>query len=257
MRIAMGIEYDGGGYSGWQRQSHILAVQEVVERAIGRVAAHPVEVTCGGRTDAGVHAVGQVIHFDTPAERNDRSWTLGCNAHLPDDVSIHWARHVSDDFHARFSALSRTYRYVILNRATRSALWHGRAWWVHRPLTVERMQEGARCLVGEHDFSSYRAVACQAHSPVRIVRRLDVWRTHDLIFIEIQANGFLHHMVRNIAGVLAAIGRGDRSPDWAGEVLNWRDRTLGGVTAPAAGLYFREVEYPPAFGIPEGTRLPF
>lgn len=250
MRIALGVEYDGAGFSGWQRQQGVRTVQECVEQALSAVAAHPVEVLCAGRTDAGVHATGQVIHLDTGAQRAMRSWVLGANSNLPRDVSILWAQPVDESFHARFSARRRRYRYVILNRMVRPGLQRNRATWVHRPLDERRMAEAAVHLLGEHDFSSFRAVACQAKHPVRTLYRLDVTRREQFVVLDVEANGFLHHMVRNIAGVLIAIGVGDQAPDWAREVLEARDRTLGGVTAPADGLYFVEVRYPETFGIP-------
>lgn len=253
MRVAMGIEYDGSSFCGWQRQKGGLdTVQERVEKAISRVASHPVSVFCAGRTDTGVHGLGQVIHFDTPAMRPMRGWLLGTNVNLPMEVSVNWVQEVSPSFHARFSAVSRSYRYLILNRPTRSAIWRNRAVWVHRPLDEQRMQAAARCLVGTHDFSSYRALGCQAKSPVRTITRLEVRRESEQILIDVTADGFLHHMVRNIAGVLMAIGKGDRPLEWSREVLEYRDRTLGGVTAPPEGLYLMHVAYPKTFNLPAG-----
>jgi tRNA pseudouridine38-40 synthase len=198
-----------------------------------------------------------VIHMDSSAPRAMRSWVLGTNAKLPRDVSITWARPVADDFHARFGALRRSYRYVILNRQVRPALLRARVAWVHRPLDERRMAAATAHLIGEHDFSSYRAVACQAVHAVRTVYRLDVQRSGDLLYIDVEANAFLHHMVRNIAGVLIAIGEGERAPDWTGEVLEARDRTLGGVTAPACGLYLVGVDYPERFGLPPPAPAPW
>ncbi len=251
MRWAMGVEYDGSRYHGWQIQDGVESVQGVLEQAIANVANHPVRVYCAGRTDTGVHGLGQVVHFETDAERTTRSWILGTNVNLPGDVNVNWVERVSSDFHARFSAVSRRYRYVILNRMTRSAVWRERAVWIHRPLDEVLMQQAAVDLVGTHDFSSYRALACQAKSPVRTVKSLTVTREADRIVIDIEANAFLHHMVRNIAGVLMAIGAGDHPVSWAKEVLAYRDRTLGGVTAPPQGLFFVSVGYPPAFDLPE------
>lgn len=251
MRIAMGIEYHGAGFHGWQAQkSGVRSVQETLERALAAVAAHPVRVICAGRTDTGVHGLGQVIHFDTAAQRPERGWMLGCNANLPDDVSVTWACPVADDFHARFSALGRSYRYLILNRSARSSLLAARATWIHRPLDAEKMHLAGQQLVGVHDFSSYRAQGCQAKSPVRTLHSLDVRRQGDLIELRVHANAFLHHMVRNIAGVLITIGQGDQSLGWAGDVLRLCNRTLGGVTAPPDGLYFERVDYPSAFVLP-------
>lgn len=257
MRIALGVEYDGTGFCGWQTQDGVPTVQDVVEKALSRVANHPVQVVCAGRTDAGVHGKGQVVHFDTEAVRAMRSWVLGANSNLPDSVSVIWARQVSEDFHARFSALARRYRYDILNRPTRPALDRHRACWVHRSLDAARMAAAARYLVGEHDFSSFRALACQAKHPVRTIHHLRVERSGELIRIDVKANAFLHHMVRNIAGVLIEIGTGDRPPEWAGEVLGYRDRTLGGVTAPPDGLSFMAVSYPPEYELPAGPDAPW
>lgn len=258
MRIAAGIEYDGQAFKGWQLQSHEQrTVQAAVEQALSSVAAHPVRVFCAGRTDTGVHAVGQVVHFDTEAQRTPRNWVLGANVNLPATVALQWALPVDDSFHARFSAKSRTYRYLILNRPHRSCLLAGRATWVHKPLDAARMHTAGQALVGTHDFSSYRAVGCQANSPVRTLHELRVRQRGELIELRVHANAFLHHMIRNIAGVLMAVGRGERAVDWAREVLELRDRTLGGVTAPPDGLYFERVEYPEAFGIPAPSPLPY
>ena len=251
MRVAVGVQYDGSGFQGWQAQRPgVRTVQTVLEQALARVADQPVRLVCAGRTDAGVHGVGQVAHFDTTAVRSARSWVLGGNAHLPMDLSLSWAQDVPDDFHARFSALARRYRYLILNQSYRSALWRGRATWCYRPLDAERMREAGQALVGEHDFSSFRAAECQARHPVRDLRELTVRRQGDGLVLEVEANAFLHHMVRNIAGVLMAIGAGDRPVEWAREVLEQRDRTQAGVTAPAEGLYLLAVRYPTSFGLP-------
>ncbi|ROR32836.1 tRNA pseudouridine(38-40) synthase TruA [Inmirania thermothiophila] len=251
MRVALGVEYDGSAFRGWQAQDGERTVQAELERALSVVADAPVRVVCAGRTDAGVHATAQVVHFDTEARRSPRSWVLGANVNLPPDVGVRWAREVPEAFHARFSATARRYRYVILNRMDRPALARGRVAWVHRPLDAARMAEAAAHLVGEHDFSAFRAVACQARHPVRELRELTVRRAGDLVILEAEANAFLHHMVRNIAGVLIDIGRGKRPPSWAREVLEGRDRTRGGFTAPPEGLYLVAVRYPAHFGIPE------
>ena len=250
MRIALGLEYDGTAYNGWQRQRHGTGIQERLEAALSRVADEDVEAVCAGRTDAGVHAAGQVVHFDTRSERRDRSWLLGTNTNLPEDISVTWVRHVGDAFHARYSATARRYRYLILNRLERSALYRHRAWWIHEPLDAAAMQEAGRMLLGEHDFSAFRAAGCQASTPVREVRSLDVRRSGDWIEIDVVANAFLQHMVRNITGTLVAIGRGDRPPDWAAAVLEGRDRTAGGMAAPPHGLTFVSVSYPAEFGLP-------
>ena len=251
MRIAVGIEYNGSGYAGWQTQASAPTLQATIEQALGRIAAEPVSLTCAGRTDAGVHALGQVAHFDTQAIRSPRAWVLGANTELSRDVSIAWAMPVPAHFHARYCAEARTYRYLVLNRPARSALLADRAARVHRPLDHERMQQAAQALLGEHDFSAFRAAECQAKSPVRRMERLEVGRHGELVTIEATANAFLHHMVRNIAGLLIAVGRGDAPVEFAREVLSGRDRTRNAATAPAAGLYLLAVRYPAAFGVPQ------
>ncbi len=255
MRIALRIEYDGSGFAGWQRQPRQRTVQRTVEEALSRVADHPVEVTCAGRTDAGVHATGQVVHFDTAAQRDDHAWLLGGNSHLPTDVALRAVRPVDDDFHARFCAVRRSYLYRIVNRRTRPALGRGLAWWVHRPLDEARMAAAATALLGEHDFSSFRAAECQAEHAVRTLYRLDVSRHGDEVRLQVEANAFLHHMVRNLAGVLVAIGGGAQSPGWAAEVLAARDRRAAAVTAPPQGLCFRAVTYPARYGLAEWARV--
>ena len=249
-RIAVGIEYDGSAFAGWQAQTDVRTVQRVAAQALSRVAAETVSLVGAGRTDAGVHALGQVAHFDTTAARSLRSWVLGANSELPPDASISWARPVPAHFHARYSAEARTYRYLIVNRRARPALLAARAAWVHRPLDHERMAEAARILEGEHDFSAFRAAECQAKSPVRRIERLRVTREGDLVLIEATANAFLHHMMRNIAGLLIAIGKGEESVAWAQQVLAGRDRTRSAATAPPAGLCLQSVRYPAAFGLP-------
>ena len=250
MRVAVGVEYDGAGLLGWQSQKDGPSVQAFLEEALGRVADHPVRVVGAGRTDAGVHATGQVAHFDTGAERSPRAWVLGANTALPDGVSVRWARPVGPDFHARFSARARAYSYLVLNRDARPALDGRRAWWVHRPLDAGRMHEAGACLVGEHDFSAFRAAECQSKSPVRRVLGLRVRRAGDFLRLDVVANAFVHHMVRNIVGTLAAVGRGDRPVEWVEEVLDGRDRRLGGVTAPPEGLYLVHVDYGRVLEVP-------
>ena len=227
-----------------------MGIQSVVEAALSTVADHPVEVTAAGRTDAGVHAAMQVIHFDTPATRTERGWVRGATTNLPAQVSVLWAREVPDAFHARYSALARTYRYVILNRTARPAIEADRVAWVRDPLDADRMRTAAAHLVGEHDFSSFRAAECQARTPMRNMHSIEVQRTGEHIVITVRANAFLHHMVRNIAGVLIAIGSGERTTDWSAEVLAARDRTQGGVTAPPGGLYLAGIRYTPSLGLP-------
>lgn len=251
MRIAAIVEYDGSAFSGWQLQDGTRTVQGEVEAAISSVADEPVRITVAGRTDTGVHATGQVIHFDTSAERAPHSWLNGVNANLPNDVVLRWARPVAADFHARFSATGRRYHYVILNRPQRPSLLRGRVTWERRPLDAVRMQRAANDLIGQHDFSSFRTVHCQAKSAVRDLRELKVWRVENRVVLSVYANAFLHHMVRNIAGVLIYIGFGEHDTGWAKEVLELRDRTRGGITAPSDGLYLTDVEYPAGFQIPQ------
>lgn len=250
MRIAIGIEYNGLAYAGWQHQGHAPTVQQAVEQALSVVADQPVKVMAAGRTDAGVHALGQVAHFDTTAQRTPRAWLLGTNANLSPDVALTWVQPVGDEFHARFSALRRRYRYVILNRTARSAVLDRRITWIHQSLDVQRMAQAAQALLGSHDFSAYRASACQSKRPVKTVYELTVQRRDDLLVLDIEADGFLHHMVRNIVGVLLAIGCGEREISWAQEVLDARDRNVGGVTASPHGLYFVHAIYPAHFALP-------
>jgi tRNA pseudouridine38-40 synthase len=249
-RIAVGIEYDGRGYSGWQFQPGLQTLQDVVQRAFARVADSPIEVTCAGRTDAGVHALGQVTHFDTDVVRSERSWRLGANTYLPGDVSVAWVREVPAHFHARFAALSRSYRYVIFNRDSRSALAAGRATWERRPLDADAMHAAAQALVGEHDFSGFRAIECQSKSPVRLLERIQVSRRGEWLAIEVTANAFLHHMVRNIAGLLIAVGSGDSPVSRVAAVLASRDRKQNAATALPDGLYLQSVRYPDEFSLP-------
>jgi tRNA pseudouridine38-40 synthase len=254
-RIAIGIEYDGSSYSGWQQQEHCRSVQQELQGALSRVADHPVTLTAAGRTDAGVHALAMVAHFDSEAARPLQAWVLGGNAESAPEIALLWARAVPGDFHARYSALSRTYLYRILNRRMRPALDRARVCWVRHELDAERMHAAAQSLVGEHDFTSFRAAECQSSTPMRRLVEIGVSREGDTIDIVVSANAFLHHMVRNIAGTLLAVGRGDRPVDWVAAVLAARDRTLAGVTAPPQGLYFAAAAYPPGFGLPS-VRLP-
>jgi tRNA pseudouridine38-40 synthase len=249
-RIALGLEYDGSAFSGWQSQAHARGVQSVVEAALSQVADQPISVTAAGRTDAGVHAAMQVVHFDTSAARSERGWVLGASSNLPPQVSALWSREVPEGFHARYSAMARRYRYLILNRTPRPALAAARVSWVREPLDAALMHAGAQHLVGEHDFSSFRAAECQARTAMRNLHEISVIRRGELVILDVCANAFLHHMVRNIAGVLIAIGTGEQPTRWAAEVLAARDRTQGGVTAPASGLYLSGVRYAPALGLP-------
>lgn len=256
MKFAACIEYDGTPFYGWQRLSHAPTVQEHVEQALSQVAAHPVSVVCAGRTDTGVHGLGQVIHFETSAQRPERGWLFGSNVNLPDGIAMRWIKPVSDDFHARFSARSRRYRYIILNRPARPALLQKRVCWHHGHLDVEGMQAAAQVLIGEQDFSSFRAAGCQARHAVREIQEVRVMQENDFVYVDIVANAFLHHMVRNIVGSLLKVGAGERPVEWMAELLSLRDRTKAGVTAPAAGLYFVYVDYPAEFGLPDTYTLP-
>jgi tRNA pseudouridine38-40 synthase len=255
MRIAIGIEYDGTAYNGWQRQRTGLGVQQVLEQALNEVADETVELTCAGRTDTGVHATGQVAHFDTTAERSDRGWLLGANTNLPDDVNLNWARPVDGEFHARFSATARSYRYRILNRLVRSALHRERAWWVYQPLDHEQMNTAAQALLGQHDFSAFRAAGCQASTAVREITSISVQRQDDWILLDVTANAFLQHMVRNITGTLVAVGSGEEDIAWPAAVLETRDRTKGGIAAPPHGLTLVRVDYPDDLCIPAPPNL--
>lgn len=248
-RIVLGIEYDGRGYSGWQWQTGRRTVQDAVEKALGRVAAAPVSVICAGRTDAGVHALEQVAHFDTPVERDRHSWLMGGNANLPDDVRILWVREALPDFHARYSAIARFYRYIILNRRVKSALLRKQVTWCYEPLDAEKMHHAAQALVGDHDFSSFRAQGCQSKSPRRLVHFIDVYRDGEKVIMDIAANAFVHHMVRNIAGVLLAIGKGRQPVNWTAQLLEAKDRRQGGITAPPDGLYLGGICYPVHYGL--------
>jgi tRNA pseudouridine38-40 synthase len=253
-RIALGIEYDGSAYSGWQLQAHARSVQAELERALAGVAGHEVKLVAAGRTDAGVHALMQVAHFDATVVRPEHAWSLGGTAASAGDVTVLWAREVPGQFHARHSALSRTYVYRILNRRMRPALDRLRVCWVRRPLDAGRMHRAAQCLLGERDFSSFRAAGCQSSTPMRRVFDVGVERHGDVVEITVRANAFLHHMVRNLAGSLLLVGAGDRSEDWLAGALEARDRTRTGPTAPPHGLYFAGPEYPAGFGLPCAPR---
>ncbi len=252
VRYAACVQYDGTDFYGWQKlKSGLPTVQQTVEAALSRVANHAVDVVCAGRTDSGVHGANMIIHFDTTAVRKPFNWMMGANSNLPDSISIAWVQPVSSDFHARFKALWRRYRYVILSDVVRPAHLPKGVTWTHQTLDVARMREAAQYLIGEHDFTSYRAVQCQAHSPVREITRLDVVECGNFVVLDVQANGFLHHMIRNIAGVLMSVGSGKREPVWAQEVLDARDRKAGDITAKPHGLYFVAAGYDQGFALPE------
>jgi tRNA pseudouridine38-40 synthase len=231
-------------------------VQQNLESALGFVADHPIELVCAGRTDAGVHAIEQVAHFETSAERSERAWVLGSNCRLPRDIRLKWAVPVVDDFHARFSARARSYRYIILNSPVPSAIFHDRSSWEFQTLDQTAMQDCAQILLGEHDFSSFRAAGCQAKSSSRNVHEISVIRQGDMIFLDISANAFLYHMVRNIAGSLIAVGKGDRDPGWFADVFEARDRSVAEKTAAAAGLYFLQASYEEQYKLPTMAKKP-
>ena len=253
MRIALGLEYEGSGFCGWQSQAGGGAVQNAVESALSAVADAPTRVVCAGRTDAGVHALAQVVHFDTESVRPDTAWVRGVNAHLPASVAVRWAQRVANDFHARFSARGRRYRYLLLNRAERPGLMARRVGWFHRPLDVDAIAAATGLLLGEHDFSAFRAVGCQARSPVKVLRRADVTRHGDLLVFDFEASAFLHHMVRNLVGALVYVGKGAHPPDWLGEILAGRDRARAAPTFEACGLYLAGVDYDPVWQLNAGA----
>lgn len=250
MRIALGLEYDGQGFAGWQRQPALETLQGALERALAQIAGHAATVHAAGRTDRGVHASAQVVHFDTLAERPLSAWVRGVNRHLPGSMAVLWAQPVSERFHARFSATGRHYRYLLLDHGVRPGLGRGRIGWHHARLDEAAMALACRCLIGQHDFSSFRAAECQAESPVREMRAAGVARNAGLVEFRFSANGFLHHMVRNLVGCLVAVGSGRRPPDWLAGVLAARDRNAAAPTFAPDGLYLSGVDYPDEFGLP-------
>jgi len=256
MRIALMVEYDGSQYYGWQSQTGLRTVQHTLEQALGRVANHEIALVCAGRTDTGVHATHQMVHFDAENERTIRAWIHGANSSLPKDVCVKWGKETDANFHARYSALSRSYRYVIYNNPVRPALLRSHVTWQYQQLNHNTMHEAAQFLLGEQDFTSFRSVECQSKTPMRNIEKIKIFRREDLVIMEITANAFLHHMVRNIAGVLMAVGSGRRSADWVKEVLVAKDRRLGAATAPPYGLYLTGVSYPPEFGMLSPTDSP-
>jgi tRNA pseudouridine38-40 synthase len=255
MRIALGLEYDGTAFSGWQSQPQGNTVQDALEAALAQIAGAPVRVACAGRTDAGVHAAAQVVHFDAPIERPPGAWVRGTNAHLPGSVAVRWIREVPEAFHARFSAIARGYRYVLYNHAVRPALLHGRVGWFHLPLDLDALRAAAAHLAGEHDFSAFRAAECQAKSPVKTLRRVEVSRQGDCFIFEFEANAFLHHMVRNMVGALVYVGKGKHAPEWIAELLQGRDRSRAAPTFSPAGLYLHGIEYDPRWQLPMNGRI--
>jgi tRNA pseudouridine38-40 synthase len=249
-RIALGLEYDGSRFLGWQTQPGGGTVQDALEHALAAVSQESIRTIAAGRTDTGVHARLQVVHFDTEAKRPQSAWVRGVNAHLPDAVAVLWSHEVPDEFHARFSARSRTYRYELLNRPVRAGLAAGRAGWFHLPLDVERMRAAAALLVGEHDFSAFRSSECQAKTPVRTIHALDIHQQSEVVHFVIRANAFLHHMVRNLVGTLVYVGKGKHPPEWVRQVLQSKDRSKAAPTFGPEGLYLETIEYEARWGLP-------
>jgi tRNA pseudouridine38-40 synthase len=251
MRYALGIEYDGAKYHGWQRQNNAISVQEKLEKALSVIANEKIAVVCAGRTDTGVSATNQIIHFDTEKIRKDVAWTLGVNTHLPHDIAVSWVKKVDDEFHARFSATARRYRYIIYNSRLRSAILSTGISFCHQQLDEKLMHQAAQYFVGEHDFTSFRTVHCQSHSPIRTMYHCNITRQGDYVIIDVKGNAFLHHMIRNFAGSLMEVGDGSRAVVWIKEVLDAKNRCVAGMTASAAGLYFVGVDYPEQFELPK------
>lgn len=256
MRIALGLEYDGRGFCGWQSQRNGCGVQDALEHGLAQVAGAPIRATSAGRTDSGVHAAVQVVHFDATAERPLSAWVRGTNAVTPTSLSVLWAQVVADGFHARYSAIARTYTYVLLNRPARAALDQGRVGWFHRPLDVDGMRAAAQLLIGTHDFSAFRAAECAAKTPVRRLERITIERRGDLVVFRFHANAFLQHMVRNLVGSLVYVGKGKHPPQWIAEVLASRDRSRCAPTFAPEGLYLTAVEYDKAWNLPCTDRTP-
>ncbi len=255
-KLALGIEYDGSRYYGWQRQQEVRSVQEMLEKALSKVANHEVSVFCAGRTDAGVHSTSQVVHFETTSQRANGAWTLGVNANLPEDIAVRWVKAVPDAFHARFSATARRYRYLIYNQRLRSAILGRGVTHFYHPLDAEKMHRAGQCLLGENDFTAFRAVQCQSRTPWRNLMHLNVIRQGVFIIVDIKANAFVHHMVRNIVGSLMEIGCGNQPEEWMATLLTAKDRTLAAMTARAEGLYLVAVDYPSHFALPESSMGP-
>ncbi|WP_017445969.1 tRNA pseudouridine(38-40) synthase TruA [Gayadomonas joobiniege] len=251
MKIALGVEYEGANYSGWQRQSHVKSVQQTLEQALSQIAQSEISVVCAGRTDAGVHATGQVVHFECPVPRKLSAWTLGANTLLPDDIAIRWSHLVDRHFDARFSATARRYRYIIFNNRFRPGILRHGVTQIYEPLDATKMHQAAQALVGEQDFTAFRASHCQSNTPYRNVHKVSVVRMGAYLVVDISANAFLHHMVRNIVGSLVEVGKGVQPIDWLKTLLMQKDRTLAAATAKANGLYLVDVTYPDKFELPK------
>ena len=250
MRIALGLEYDGSAFCGWQTQPNGCGIQDHLQAGLASIAGHPIDVVAAGRTDTGVHASAQVVHFDSTADRDDNAWVRGTNSAVDPALRVLWAHRVPDDFHARYSARSRTYRYVLLNEPVAPAVMRQRVGWYHRPLALAPMQEAARALLGEHDFSAFRDAQCQAKSPVRNVAACSIERAGSYFLFTFRANAFLHHMIRNIVGSLVYVGAGKQPSAWIGELMASKDRRNAAPTFMPDGLYLTAIEYDPAFGLP-------
>jgi len=251
MRVALGVEYDGRPFNGWQSQPDGQTVQDTLQRALSQISGSPISIIAAGRTDTGVHALEQVAHFDTRVPRPMTAWVRGANALLPDSIAVRWAQQVPDQFHARFSAHGRSYRYLLLNRSTRPAIQAGKVGWFHAPLDLKVMQTAAQYLIGEHDFSAFRASQCQAKSPVKHLQQLDISRQGEMFVFEVSANSFLHHMVRNIVGCMVYVGKGKHPPEWMAEVLASCERGFSAPTFSPDGLYLRRVTYDAKWGLPQ------
>ena len=251
MRIALGVEYDGKPYCGWQSQPDGLTVQDALQAVLSQIADEPIGIVAAGRTDTGVHALEQVVHFDTTAHRPVSAWVRGVNTLLPKSIAVRWAHPVPDEFHARFSAEGRSYRYLLVNRSVRSAVHAGKAGWYHLPLDLDAMRAGAQHLLGEHDFSAFRAAECQAKSPVKQMYGIDIRREGDMVVFDVSANAFLHHMVRNLVGCLIYVGKGKHPPEWIAEILQLRERRLAAPTFAPDGLYLRRIQYDAKWGLPQ------
>lgn len=256
MRYALGVEYDGAKYHGWQRQNNVISVQEKLEKALSVIANEPITVVCAGRTDTGVSATNQIIHFDTEQVRKDVAWTLGVNTHLPYDIAVAWVKQVDEAFHARFSATARRYRYIIYNSRLRSAILSKGISFYHQALDEKLMHQAAQYFIGKHDFTSFRTVHCQSHSPTRTLYSCNVTRHGEYIIIDVKGNAFLHHMVRNIAGSLIRVGQEQETVGWLKDVLEAKNRCLAGMTGSSAGLYFVGVDYPEHFNLPKKSLGP-